>query len=63
MVYAQPSETKKMTMAAIEPEQAALYGLFINKSNGIYNHGVELLDLVKVVQIPSNEIQVASQVL
>jgi hypothetical protein len=28
-------------MTAIEPEQAALYGLSMNKNNGIYHHGVE----------------------
>jgi hypothetical protein len=28
-------------MTAIEPEQAAVYGLSMNKNNGIYNHGVK----------------------
>jgi hypothetical protein len=38
---------KNPTMAAIEPEQTAIYGLLINKSNGIYNRGVGFLDPMK----------------
>jgi hypothetical protein len=34
-------------MAIIEGEQAALDGLLINKSNGIYNRGVTFLDQMK----------------
>jgi hypothetical protein len=29
------------TVAAIEPEQAALHSLSMNKNKGIYNHGLE----------------------
>jgi hypothetical protein len=40
-------------MAAIGPEQAALYGLSANKNNGIYNHGYEF-DIEKKLSVEAS---------
>jgi hypothetical protein len=40
-------------MAAIGPEQAALYGLSANKNNGIYNHGYKF-DVEKKLIVEAN---------
>jgi hypothetical protein len=40
-------------MAAIGPEQAALYGLYINENNGIYNHGYKF-DVEKKLCVEAN---------
>jgi hypothetical protein len=40
-------------MAAIGPEQAAIYGLSTNKNNRIYNHGYEF-DVEKKLIVKAN---------